>query len=216
MQGLQILLGEWKGTTQREFGDFKALDQPSWVWDFLTDREQPALVMTSGASPYFRTARLSFVPGTDSFSLETTDAEGQQRRFEGKFTQPVEEFQGDDRRVHKRYKLELTQTDAANDRDAWQVVFNQQDNNRYLLELARRRGANFLRFDTVATQRAGTSFGKSDDSYGERECIISGGLGTIQVSYEGKNYYVCCTGCKAAFDEDPATWVKEFLAKKQP
>ncbi|MCA9081882.1 MAG: hypothetical protein KDA58_15080, partial [Planctomycetaceae bacterium] len=73
----------------------------------------------------------------------------------------------------------------------------------------------FLRFDTVATQREGTSFAKSDDDYGEKTCVISGGLGTMQVSHKGKSYWVCCTGCKAAFEEDPETWIAEFEAKQK-
>lgn len=54
----------------------------------------------------------------------------------------------------------------------------------------------------------------NDEDYGEKECIISGGLGTIQVSYQGKSYWVCCTGCKAAFEEDPESWIAEYNAKK--
>jgi hypothetical protein len=63
MQPLQVMLGTWKGTTQREFGDFKALDEPEWVWDFQTDPQQPALVMSSTGSPYFRSMRLTYLPG---------------------------------------------------------------------------------------------------------------------------------------------------------
>ncbi len=38
---------------------------------------------------------------------------------------------------------------------------------------------------------------------GERECIVTGGLGTIPVTHGGKTYRVCCEGCKQAFDADP-------------
>ena len=38
---------------------------------------------------------------------------------------------------------------------------------------------------------------------GERQCIVTGGLGTISVKHAGKTYYVCCEGCKQAFDSDP-------------
>ncbi len=47
MKPVQIMLGSWKGTTQKQIGDFKALDEPAWVWDFKTNRDQPAMVMTS-------------------------------------------------------------------------------------------------------------------------------------------------------------------------
>jgi len=215
MMPLQVLLGTWHGTTQREIGQFKAVDEPSWVWDFQTDRNQPALVMTSATSPYLRSARLTYLTDRDIFQLQAVDAEGETRLLEGTFSEPVQEFQGDDQKMHVKYKLELTQISPTAVRDQWQIVLNQQENNRYLQEMGRKRGTGFLRFDTVATQRQGTSFAKSDAGYGEKECVISGGLGTIQLSYKGKSYWVCCTGCKAAFEEDPASWIAEYENKKK-
>lgn len=213
MKPVQIMLGSWTGTTQKEVGDFKALTTPEWVWDFKTNREQPAMVMTSSKSPYLKNARLSYLTDDEKFIMSATDDEGIVREFEGTFSKPVEEFQGDDQKMHVKYQLQLQQTNGTSPRNTWQVTFNQQENHRYLVELARKSGSNFLRFDTIATQRAGTSFAKSDLGYGDRECIISGGLGTSQVSHNGKNYWVCCSGCKAAFDEDPESWIAEYQAK---
>lgn len=215
MDPLQIMLGSWRGTTQKPVGDFKGLDEPNWVWDFKTDRDHPSMVMKSESGHYFREARLTYVPERDLYQLSAIDSQGKSREFEGAFEQPVERFQGDDDRMHLKYKLTLEQTNGESPRDTWQVVFNQQENNRYLMELGRQQSGRFQRFDTVATQRQGTSFAKRDDDYGEKTCLISGGLGTMQVSYKGKNYWVCCTGCKAAFDEDPQTWVAEFEARQQ-
>ena len=119
-----------------------------------------------------------------------------------------------DEKVHRVYKLQLTETEPADAKDQWQIVLNQQENNRYLLQLYRKRSGAFQQFDTVAAQRQGTSFALSDTDYGDRTCVISGGLGTISVSYNGKSYWVCCTGCKAAFDDEPARWIAEFEAKQ--
>ena len=46
------------------------------------------------------------------------------------------------------------------------------------------------------------------------ECIVSGGKGTIPVSYNGKTYYVCCSGCRDAFKDDPEKFIKEAEKKK--
>ncbi|GBD37437.1 hypothetical protein HRbin36_02568 [bacterium HR36] len=46
------------------------------------------------------------------------------------------------------------------------------------------------------------------------ECVVSGGLGTIPVTYKGQTYYVCCTGCRDAFNENPEKYIKEFLERK--
>ncbi|MBV9126060.1 MAG: YHS domain-containing protein [Planctomycetes bacterium] len=46
------------------------------------------------------------------------------------------------------------------------------------------------------------------------ECIVTGGLGTIPVSYKGITYYVCCTGCKQAFEDNPEKILKEAAKRK--
>jgi len=49
----------------------------------------------------------------------------------------------------------------------------------------------------------------------EPECVVSGGKGTIQVSHNGKTYYVCCTGCRDEFKAEPEKYIAEFEAKKK-
>ena len=44
---------------------------------------------------------------------------------------------------------------------------------------------------------------------------VSGGIGTIPVTYMGKTYYVCCTGCRDAFRDEPEKYIKEFEARKK-
>lgn len=213
MDGIQVILGSWKGTTKKEVGNFKALDAPKWVWDFRTEKGQPALVMKSEKSLYVTEARLTFLPDRQVYQMIAHDKEGQVRTLEGQFTSPVEEFEGEDRRVHRKFKLELAEVGDA--KDAMKLTLNQQDNNRYLLAVERKKGGKFVLVDTVGTQREDTSFALSDTDYKEKTCVISGGLGTTQVSFGGKSYWVCCSGCKAAFDEEPARWVAEFEAKKK-
>lgn len=210
LKPLQIMLGTWRGTTRKVYDGFKAVDEHSWVFDFRTNRNQPALVMESDKSPYFRKVRLTYLPSRDIYQLTGTDADGTERTLEGQFTEAVANEPGDDGKLQRTYKLELTEPESSND-ERWQLVFNQQENNRYLQQLSRARGnSSFRLYDTVSTQREGTSFALSDTDYGEKECIVSQGLGTIAVRHEGKTYWVCCTGCKAAFEDDPEHWVAKL------
>lgn len=222
LKPLQVMLGNWRGTTRKDFAGFKAVDTHEWIWDLQTDPARPALVVASDKSPYLRTARLTWDVSRELFELTATDSEGTERAFEGTYAEPVREIVGPDDKLHRVFKLLLTQTEdsrASAGGEHWQLAFVQQENNRYLLEVDRRRGkAAFKRYDTVSTQREGTSFALSDSDYGEKTCIISQGLGTIAVSYKGKSYWVCCSGCKAAFEEDPETWIAraDKMAKENP
>jgi len=210
LQPLQILLGKWNGTSRKAL-----VDQPEWIWDFQTDPAQPALKLISDKGEYLREARLTFLPKSQEYQLTAVDAEQQRKTFRGEFTDPVHDVPGDDNTLQRVYRLELTEVDPAKSGEIWQLALAQQENNRYLLEVCRRRGSSpFTRIDTVHTQREGTSFAISSTDYGEKTCIISQGLGTIPVSYDGKSYWVCCTGCQAAFEEDPKKWIARFEAQQ--
>lgn len=209
LQPLQILLGQWRGTTRREYENFKAVDQHEWVWDLRTKPDQPALVINSDKSPYVKSGRLTWDTATQKFQLTTTDAGGVTRNFTGDYSEPVHEVVGSDDKLHKVFTILFDQDKAGADGELWQLAIAQQENNRYLLEVGKRRGqaAAFNRFDTVSTQREGTSLAASDSDYAEKTCIISEGLGTTEVTYKGRSYWVCCSGCRAAFDEDPEKWI---------
>ena len=210
MQPLQILLGEWRGITRKE----QSLVPMGFVWDLTTDPTQPALVMASGESPYFRDGRLTWLAREQVFEFRGINSEGQQRVFRGTFSQAPRQVAGDaDDNPQMTFKLSLVETPADGTSGGWKLVFNQQENNRMLVELSRRRGTGAFRLqDTIGCQRTGTSFALSDSDYGEKTCVISQGLGTTAVSFQGKTYWVCCSGCKAAFEEEPAKWIARFEA----
>jgi len=210
MQPLQILLGEWRGITRKE----QSLVPMGFVWDLTTDPTQPALVMASGESPYFRDGRLTWLAREQAFEFRGTNSEGQQRVFRGTFSQAPRQVAGDaDDNPQMTFKLSLVETPADGASGGWKLVFNQQENNRMLVELFRRRGTGAFRLqDTIGCQRKGTSFALSDSDYGEKTCVISQGLGTTAVSFQGKTYWVCCSGCKAALEEEPAKWIARFEA----
>jgi len=217
LQPLQILLGQWRGTTRREYENFKAVDIHEWVWDLRSNPAQPALTIQSDKSPYIRTGRLTWDTEQNLFAMTVSGPVGTTRQFTGDFTEPVHEIVGSDDKLHRVFRLEFNQNENGESSELWQLAFAQQENNRYLLEVGKRRGkADFARFDTVSTQREGTSFAVSDTGYAEKTCIISEGLGTMEVTWKGRSYWVCCTGCKAAFEEDPETWIARAAKKDVP
>ena len=211
LKPLQILIGSWNGTSRNA-----ALDQPGWAWDLKTDPKQPALKIKSEKGKYIRDGRLTFHPSSQEYEFTATDGDGRPHIFRGTFTEPVQDVPGDDKKLQRTYKLQLTEAEPNADGDQWRLVINQQENNRYILEAYRKRGTGaFNRVDSVNTQREGTSFALSDSDYGDKTCIISQGLGTISVSYNGKSYWVCCSGCKAAFDDEPEKWIAKFEAMQK-
>lgn len=67
-------------------------------------------------------------------------------------------------------------------------------------------------FAQVALDRDGTSLAGAGANQGP-VCIVTGGKGITPVSYMGKTYYVCCSGCLATFNDNPAKWVAKLEAQ---
>ena len=215
LKPLQVLIGEWRGVTQKSIGGMVNIEEPRWRRDFRTDTEQPALVFTSKTSPFFKEGRLTYLIESNEYQFTASDRYGNERIYRGTFSEPVRDVAGDDHNLQRTYKLQLIQVFPIDGSKLRQIVFNQQENNRYLLEVYHQRGSRMFRYDTVANQREGTSFAINPNDYRERECVISGGLGTSTVSYHGKTYYVCCSGCRDAFNDDPQTWIARFIQRKK-
>ena len=78
---------------------------------------------------------------------------------------------------------------------------------RLTLLLERRSGDAYNRIAEVGYTRQGSNFGSGSS---RPECVVTGGAGTIAVQHEGKTYYVCCTGCRDLFNDDPAKILAEY------
>lgn len=217
LKPLQIMLGDWGGTTFKKIGGFSSVETLDWVWDLQTNPTQPALVMEADKSRYYKNARLTYLTDKQKYQLTLINKADQKRIYEGNFSVPVKKVPGDDdpNVMHSTYKLSLSLVEPANEKKRAQIILNQQNNNRYMFELYDLRGDSYARFDTVNTRRKGTSFAKSDSDYGSKTCVISGGLGTSQVTYQGKSYWVCCSGCRKAFDANPEKWIAKYEANKK-
>jgi hypothetical protein len=220
MKPLNVMLGTWEGKTNRQVGGFAALDTANWVWDMKTDKNQPALTMKSdGTIKYIQQARLTYLVEKKQFQLVTRDKKGTERTFFGDFMpdrapKQIPDEEGG-KTMHWNFKIQFTEAELANQKERWRIELNQLHNDRFLMTFYRSPNrARFLQVDIVANQRAGVSFAKKDNDYGDRECIISQGLGTIVVMYKGQSFYVCCSGCKDAFEDDPELWIARAEARK--
>ena len=76
---------------------------------------------------------------------------------------------------------------------------------------AKARLKNLSQTDKVRDpSKVGSGFGKNVT---QRECVVTGGLGTIEVTHNGKTYYVCCTGCRDYFNENAEKVLADHAAR---
>jgi hypothetical protein len=202
------VIGKWNGTIFQKAG----VEKVDWVYDVKTDETHPALKMTTKTGGYLKEGRLTYLPDEEKYEFTAIENDGTKSVFLGEFfVEPHDVVDGVETKIVQRaYTLILTRDADSPKSKLEKVVFNQLDNGRYLLELHDKR----RKFDTINTMREGRTFGV-DEGYGEKECIISQGLGTISIPYKGKTYWVCCSGCKAEFDADPDKWIAKYAALKK-
>ncbi|HEY2413117.1 MAG TPA: hypothetical protein VGI40_12785 [Pirellulaceae bacterium] len=197
---LQALVGSWRGVAQPIRGSAKDswTEQADWSWDFSL--ASPALTATLPQGKYFSHFRLT--PGNKSGEYRltaTTSKDQQQLAYSGRLdNQNQLVLLGDQPREDLPRRLTFRFT-AGGDR---------------LLLLMEKQGSaadSFARIAEIGYTRAGSGFGNIAQG---RECIVTGGLGTIEVSHNGKTYYVCCTGCRDYFNASPDQVLAEYAAKK--
>ena len=102
--------------------------------------------------------------------------------------------------------------------DADGVVFRctieQLSDIRLVLLFERRTSpnGNFRRIAGIGYTRSGHRLASSSGN--QRECVVTGGHGSIPVIHEGKTWYVCCEGCRQAFEESPEEIIAEYLSQR--
>lgn len=210
LQPFNVLVGSWKGSgapegTREERAAGAWEETIAWEWKF---KDADAwLAVTFAKGKHFAKGELRYTPDKDAkepkFTLAVTAADKTAQTYVGGLTD-------------KDKVLTLTRTDGPKDEEQ-RLVFSLLHSNRHLYRFETRPAGTtvaFTRKYQVGATKEGVAF--ADVAKGP-ECIVSGGLGTMKVSYKGKEYYVCCTGCRDEFKENPEKYIKEAEAKaKKP
>jgi hypothetical protein len=200
LQAFNSLIGQWKGTgtpegTNEEKAKGLWTESMKWRWQFKGD--DAWLVVSFGKGKYFAKGELRFLADKDAYQLKLHTT--------GKkivtFTGPLKD---------RRLTLDRADNDS---KEEQRLVFSLLHSNRFLYyyQVKPQESGLFTQVYRVGATKQGVPFASKGD---EPECVVSGGLGTIKVSYKGKTYYVCCSGCKTEFDAHPEKYIKEYEQKK--
>ena len=189
------LVGSWRGTGQPRRGQASGAWKESAGWAWKLAEGSAALAVEFEKGKYLQSARLKPGKGEGAYVLEATLADGSTRSFLG---------QGDGEKP-----LVLT-SDGAGD-GVRRVTLTIPNDLRFLVLLESKPGpGGFARLGEVGFTRNGVAFAAGESG---PACIVTGGRGTIQVSHKGQSYYVCCSGCKELFNQNPEAILAEAAAK---
>jgi hypothetical protein len=200
LKALNDYIGEWKGNGAPEKARPTAAElwneTVSWSWRFKGDDAWITLEFKNGK--YFKTGELRYLVDKNAYQLTAVDKKDKKLVFAGEL---------------KDEYLTLDRVEPST-KETQRIVMNLAgDGIRFIYRYSHKPDGRtaFIKDYTVACTKAGESLGKKEHKV---ECVVSGGLGTIPVSYKGETFYVCCSGCKDAFNENPEKYIAEYKAKK--
>ena len=201
LQALNEFIGEWKGNgapEKRRVERGESWDETvSWSWRFKKDDVWLTLAVKNGR--YFKSGELRYLPDSKRYQLTAVDKLDKKLIFTG---------------ANKDGYLTLERVDPDSKETQRLTMNSAGDGLRFIYRYAHKPEGRtlFTKDYLVACTRAGESLAGKENKV---ECPVSGGLGTMPVSYNGKTYYVCCSGCRDAFNENPEKYIREFEAKKK-
>ena len=194
---LAEFIGLWNGNGE---DSKKALwkETWSWGWKFAKDAD-PALKLDIKDGKFFTSAIVKYDLEKKVYLVTAADKEGKDQQFTGKLV---------------KGKFVLERTDAKN-KDLYRFTVNTAAEGIRFVALYEKVAGGKGLGDTIY-KVSGNKDGESFAGGGKKnECVVTGGLGTMTVSFMGKTFYVCCSGCKDEFNDNPKKYVDAFEKKKK-
>jgi YHS domain-containing protein len=193
---LRDMVGTWRGVAQLQRGSTRGSWKESVQWQWSFPEGRAGLGFEIKGSKYFRSGMVQPAKqaGQIQMIVQPTDQEAQPWQFSGK--------------LDAAGRLVLVNPAATSGTPARITLRLLAKGDRLTILLEQRIGTSFYsRLAEVGYTREGSDFGKG---LNYPECIVSGGRGTTRVTYKGKTYYVCCSGCREAFEDDPERVLAEY------
>ncbi len=204
----EYLVGEWTGPgVPKEKGaqQFRGwTEKHAWAWIF-TKGKPSGLSFTIEGGKILASGKMTFDPKRKVYRVEGKEpgAAGKTIAFEGKLDSSGKQlvlerlgkeerpaFSGGEMRMSLRPNanyLRYTMTQDRKDPDA----------------------AVFSRTLEVGVTKEGEAFAAGATTTERPKCIVTGGLATLSVTFEGKTFPLCCSGCLGEFNDNPEKYVKK-------
>jgi hypothetical protein len=197
LQAFNEYIGQWKGTGEAKGGkDATWKESADWSWKIKG--ADSALVLKLTGSKQFTEGTLRYLADKKKYEFIALNADKKEMVFVGEI---------------KAKRLVLTYSDPdTKDKTTIEMSTN-NDGARFIYNVAvQKKGVGLAKkVAEVGLTKEGVSLAGGK----KNECIVTGGLGTMAVSFKGKTYYVCCSGCRDEFNAAPEKYIAEYEKNKK-
>jgi YHS domain-containing protein len=204
----EYLIGRWKGQgipKEKGANQFRGWTEThTWAWTFAKGKPAGLSVTVEGGK-VFRAAKLWFDQARGRYRLETAEP----APSTGRIT-----FEGTLDESRKLLLLDRTSPARKSAGGSAKVRLSLRPNANFvrytLTEDVQEPGAFlFSRVFEVSLTKEGESFAGGSSATERPRCIVTGGAATMTLTYQGRTYSICCTGCRDEFNDNPEKYVKK-------
>ncbi len=201
------MIGGWKGTAKPASNPLKGWQEShGWAWKFEKGKPVGLTVTLEGDKTLTKGA-ISYDDASKKYKLDGLDPSGKPVAFLGSWSLDGKTLTFD----------RVGPTPEGKERLTFRPTSNKI---RYTLQLDRQEpGApQYKGVISVGLTKDGESFAAGGGGADLPKCIMTGGAAGLTVSYMGKSYPVCCTGCRDEFNDNPAKYAKlaDLAAQAKP
>lgn len=193
------LIGGWRGTGQPRRGSNTGAwrEDTNWAWQFTAT--ESALIGTVTKGKLATTLKITAGAAPGQFHLQWTNDAGVVRELAGQIEENKLVLVSAPDDMHEVYRVTITALNELR--------------TLILFEKRKEDHQKYTRIAEVGYTREGTRL--AGPGGGQPECVVTRGLGTIKVEHAGKTYYVCCSGCQQAFNDDPEGILADDKARRE-
>jgi YHS domain-containing protein len=194
----EYMVGSWKGAGQPSANRVKGwTEKHMWAWKFAKGVPVGMSVVLEGNKSIAK-GQLTYDAAQKRYVLEGTDPAGKPVSYSG-----TVDAKG------KTLTLDRAgETDSGKER---LTLFPNANLVRYTIYVLHQEpGApQFKRVIDIGVTKEGETFAAGSGGGDAPKCIVTGGAATMTVSYNGKSFPLCCTGCRDEFNDNPEKYLKK-------
>ncbi len=211
----EYLVGRWKGQgvpkddSAQKFRGWT--ETHAWAWIFIKGKPTGLSIAIEGGK-FLATGKLTYMADRKRYHLEGTEPKPG--------AGPIVLEGALDRSGKKLVLDEVAHASGARpDRGVLRLSLWPNANFiRYTMSLDRKEPGEvqFSHASEVSLTKEGESFAAGSTSGADRpKCIVTGGAATMTLSYQGRTFPICCTGCRDEFNENPEKYLKKISLMAQ-
>lgn len=198
LQDVGEFIGQWNLDAKPAKGQ-SWKETATWGWKFKKDDAWIELDVKDGK--VFSKGELRYLADKKQYQLTTTDKDKKADVYVGEFKRGTLKFERKDAKSGDVHRLTIN---TLGEGVRMALTYEVQTGGKGLFAAVYKASGN----KEGETFAGGTANKKP-------ECVVTGGVGTTAVSYNGKTYYVCCSGCRDEFNDSPKKYVDAFEKKNK-